>query len=72
MDFTSSTDGQMIEDFERISQIESVILQADQWENEQEIIAYKHRKPAIVKLIIEKETEHEFKDGHSLALRRTD
>lgn len=57
------------EDFERISQIESVILQADQWENEQEIIAYEHRKPAIVKLIIE--GKHELKDN-PMALRRTD
>lgn len=72
MEHTYSTGSQMIEDFERISQIESVILQADQWENEQEILAYENRKPAIVKLIIEKEIEHEFKDGHSLALRRTD
>jgi hypothetical protein len=59
------------EDFERISQIESLILQADQWENEQEILAHKHRKPAIVELIIEKETEHELKSD-PLALRRTD
>jgi len=59
------------EDFERISQIESLILQADLWEEEQQIIADKHRKPAIVELIIEKETEHELK-SNSLALRRTD
>jgi hypothetical protein len=61
----------MSEDFERISQIESLILQADLWEEEQQIIANKDRKPAIVELIIEKETEHELKSD-SLALRRTD
>jgi hypothetical protein len=57
------------EDFERISQIESLILQADLWEEEQQIIADKHRKPAIVKLIIE--GKHELKDN-PMALRRTD
>jgi hypothetical protein len=61
----------IMEDFERISQIESLILQADLWEEEQKIIADKYRKPAIVELIIEKETEHELKSD-SLALRRTD
>jgi len=61
----------IMEDFERISQIESLILQADLWEEEQQIIADKNRKPAIVELIIEKETEYELKSD-PLALRRTD
>ena len=57
------------EDFERISQMESLILQADLWEEEKQIMADEHRKPAIVELIIEKETEYEPKSD-SLALRR--
>ena len=74
MENTYSTGSQMIEDFERISQIESLILQADQWEEEQritkEVIEEDRRKPAIVTLIIE-EKKHEPKDN-PMALRRTD
>jgi hypothetical protein len=52
MENTYSMDGQMIEDFERISQIESLILQADQWEEEQKIM--QERLPAIIFVHIEK------------------
>ena len=51
------------EDFERISQMERLILQADQWEEEQSLL--KEQLPATVTLIIEENEEH-----NDLAFRR--
>lgn len=60
----------ILEDYEYIRQQEMLLLQADLYEEEQQILAEERRKPAIILPVII-EGQHELKTD-PLALRRTD